>query len=115
MSDQPSTKEPQYQPMLEIKARKGLARLGLMNNQVWNDDPRRLVFTLARYKFVAKMLSGKNNVLEVGCGDAFASRIVKQEVKQLTVVDFDPTFVADIQERMDSSWPMHCAVHDMLS
>jgi ubiquinone/menaquinone biosynthesis C-methylase UbiE len=61
-----------------------------MNNQVWNDDPRRLVFTLARYKFVSKMLSGKQRVLEVGCGDAFASRIVKQEVAELTVIDFDP-------------------------
>ena len=115
MSDQPFTKEPQYQPMLDIKARKGLARLGLMNNQVWNDDPRRLVFTLARYKFVSKMLSGKQRVLEVGCGDAFASRIVKQEVAELTVIDFDPVFMADIDERKDPAWPMRSAVHDMLS
>jgi len=115
MSDQLSTKEPQYQPMLDIKARKGLARLGLMNNQVWHDDPRRLVFTLARYKFVSKMLSGKARVLEVGCGDAFASRIVKQEVKELSVIDFDSLFVADIRDREDPDWPIHSAVHDMLS
>ncbi len=115
MADQPLTKEPQYQPSLEIRAHKGLARLGLMNNQVWNDDPRRLVFTLARYKFVAKMLSGKNSVLEVGCGDAFASRIVKQEVRNLVAIDFDPVFLADIEERKDPSWPMKCAVHDILS
>ena len=115
MSDQLSTKEPQYQPMLDIKARKGLARLGLMNNQVWHDDPRRLVFTLARYKFVSKMLSGKARVLEVGCGDAFASRIVKQEVKELSVIDFDSLFVADIRDQEDPDWPIHSAVHDMLS
>ena len=48
MADEPLTREPQYQPLLEVQARKGLAQLGLMNNQVWNDDPRRLVFTLAR-------------------------------------------------------------------
>src|SRR5258706_10720944 len=99
MSDQPSTKEPQYQPMLDIKARKGLARLGLMNNQVWNDDPRRLVFTLARYKFVSKMLSGKQRDLEVGCGDAFASRIVKQEVAELTMIDFYSVFMSGIDYR----------------
>jgi 2-polyprenyl-3-methyl-5-hydroxy-6-metoxy-1,4-benzoquinol methylase len=115
MSDQHVTKEPQYQHLLEIKARKGLTRLGLMSNQVWNDDPRRLVFTLARYKFVAKMLSGKGRVLEVGCGDAFASRIVQQEVRELTVTDFDPLFIADVEERRDPDWPLRAAVHDVLS
>lgn len=109
-----TTKEPQYQPMLEIRRRKGLARLGLMTNQVWNDDPRRLVFSLARYKFVAKMLSGRHNVLEVGCGDGFASRVVRQEVSYLTLVDFDPVFISDAKERLDPEWSMDCAVHDIL-
>lgn len=110
-----ATKEPQYQPLIDLKRRRGLTRLGIMNNQVWQDDPRRLVFTLARYKFVSKMLSGRRSVLEVGCGDAFASRIVKQEVAELTVLDFDPLFVADIEERADPAWPMRAAVHDMLA
>ena len=111
----PFTKEPQYEPLLKLKKGKGLTTLGIMNNQVWQDDPRRLVFTLSRYKFVAKLLTGKKRVLEVGCGDAFAARIVKQEVQSLTVLDFDPIFVADIQDRADSLWPMTVAVHDMLA
>ena len=110
-----STKEPQYEALVTLKKGKGLTTLGMMNNQVWQDDPRRLVFTLSRYKFVAKLLSGKNRALEVGCGDAFASRIVKQEVQSLTVLDFDPIFVADIQDRADPHWPIESAVHDMLS
>ena len=109
------TKEPQYQALVELKRGKGLARLGMMNNQVWHDDPRRLAFTLARYKFVAKMLSGKRRVLEVGCGDAFASRIVKQEVAALTVIDFDPVFIQDVAERADPAWPITAAVHDVLA
>lgn len=115
MSDPSSTKEPQYEALLKLKERRGLARLGVMNNQVWHDDPRRLVFTLARYKFVAKMLSGRRRVLEIGCGDAFASRIVKQEVESLTVTDFDPVFIADVEERADPAWPMKAGVHDMLA
>ncbi len=111
----PSTKEPQYASLLRLREGRGLTSLGLMNNQVWHDDPRRLVFTLSRYKFVAKLFNGKGSALEVGCGDAFASRIVKQEVRDLTVIDFDPIFVADISERMDPEWPMTCAVHDMLA
>jgi len=109
------TKEPQYEALLQHKESKGLATLGIMNNQVWHDDPRRLVFTLSRYKFVAKLLSGKRSVLEVGCGDAFASRIVKQDVGSLTVIDFDPVFIDDIKARADPAWPITCAVHDMLA
>jgi SAM-dependent methyltransferase len=115
MTSDASTKEPQYEALVTLKKGKGLTTLGMMNNQVWHDDPRRLVFTLSRYKFVAKLLAGKQRALEVGCGDAFASRIVKQEVESLTVLDFDPIFVADIQSRADPLWPMHSAVHDMLS
>lgn len=111
MSD---TKEPQYQPLVELKRTRGLARLGMMNNQVWQDDPKRLVFTLSRYKFVAKMLSGRKRVLEIGCGDAFASRIVKQEVEHLTVVDFDPVFLADIHEHADPVWPIEAKLHNIL-
>lgn len=115
MTSVASTREPQYQDLVTLKQGKGLTTLGIMNNQVWHDDPRRLVFTLSRYKFVAKLLAGKQRALEVGCGDAFASRIVKQEVQSLTVLDFDPIFVADIQDRADPRWPMQSAVHDMLS
>ena len=53
------TREPQYQPSIEIRDREGVARLGLMTNQAWRDDPRHLLFVLSRYKFVAKMLSGR--------------------------------------------------------
>jgi cyclopropane fatty-acyl-phospholipid synthase-like methyltransferase len=110
-----ATKEPQYQSLVDLKRKRGLTPLGMMNNQVWHDDPRRLVFTLARYKFVSKMFSGRRSVLEVGCGDAFASRLVKQEVGRLTVIDFDPVFIADVKERADSDWPIYADVHDMLS
>ena len=60
-----------------------------MNSAVWHEDPKRLVFTLSRYKFVAMMLAGKNNVTEVGCGDGFGARIVRQEVKHLAITDYD--------------------------
>jgi SAM-dependent methyltransferase len=108
------TREPQYQPLLELRDAQGLARLGLMTNQVWHDDPKRLVFVLARYKFVAKLLAGRRRVLEVGCADAFATRLVQQEVGHVTAVDFDPLFVADARARMDPAWPFDCLVHDLV-
>jgi len=109
------TREPQYQVQVAIRDSEGLASLGLTTNQVWRDDPRHLLFILARCKFVAKMLSGKRRVLEVGCGDAFGSRIVRQEVDDLCAVDFDSVFIKDANERMDERWKFDCRVHDMLS
>jgi SAM-dependent methyltransferase len=109
-----ATREPQYQCCLDLLEQGKVARLGLMSNQAWHDDPRHLLFLLARYKFVAKMLSGKEQVLEVGCADAFATRLVLQEVEAITAIDFDPVFVADVLERMDPDWKFECKVHDML-
>ena len=107
------TREPQYQRTIELAHERGLTTLGLMTNQTWIDDPRHLVFTLARYKFVAKMLAGRGHVLEVGCADAFGTRLVLQEVKQLTATDFDQTFVDDVLQRMDERWKFDCRQHDL--
>jgi len=86
-----------------------------MVNESWNQDPKRTVFTLSRYKFVSRMLEGRKNVLEVGCADAFGTRIVQQSVGAVTAIDFDPLFIADVKERMDPHWEFEARVHDMLS
>lgn len=111
---EPKTKERQYADLLEVREKVGVARFGVMSNQVWHDDPRRLTFVLARYKFVSKMLSGKRKVAELGCGDAFGSRVVLQEVKELHVYDFDPIFIEDINQRQVERWPLHAHTHDIL-
>jgi cyclopropane fatty-acyl-phospholipid synthase-like methyltransferase len=109
------TKEPQYQFCLDIRDDAGLTQFGLMTNQCWHDDPRRMAFYFARYKFVSKMLRGKKTALEVGCGDAFGARIVCQEVPSVTGIDFDPCFVEDVNRRASKKWPFTCRLHDMLS
>lgn len=108
------TKEAQYQFLIELE-KQGLEQLGLMSSQVWRDDPRRLLFVLARYKFVAKMFSGMKKVLEVGCADAFGSRVVRQEVAEVVATDFDPVFIERNQERPNPKWPITFKVHDMLA
>lgn len=108
------TREPQYQFQISHDVEYGRAKLGLMTSAAWRQDPRRLLFLLSRYKFVAKMLSGKGEVLEIGCGDAFGTRLVLQNVKSICAVDFDPVFVRDANERMDAAWKFECRVHDML-
>lgn len=115
MTDKPQTREPQYQRCLELQDTAGLTPLGLMSNQTWCDDPRRLLFHLARYKFVAKILICCRHVLEVGCADAFGTRLVQQSVARITAVDFDPVFVEDVRRRMDPRWPFECRQHDILA
>lgn len=110
-----STVEVQYNDCLDVMNTHGLTQLGIMSNQVWHDDPRRLAFMLARYKFVSKMLSGRQHAAEIGCGDAFGSRIVLQEVKQLDTYDIDPIFIEDINKRHNERWPLQAAVHNILS
>lgn len=60
------------------------------------------------------MLGGRKHVLEVGCADAFGTRIVQQAVGKVTATDFDPLFVADVKERINPHWPIDVFVHDML-
>jgi 2-polyprenyl-3-methyl-5-hydroxy-6-metoxy-1,4-benzoquinol methylase len=73
--------------------------LGAMAGHTWSIDPKRLGFTLARYKFVSKMLAGKANVLEVGCGDGWATAIVAQAVGSVTAIDSDEQLLANARER----------------
>jgi 2-polyprenyl-3-methyl-5-hydroxy-6-metoxy-1,4-benzoquinol methylase len=101
--------------LFDVKEKHGVTRLGLMVNESWNRDPKRTLFTLSRYKFVARMLGGRKHVLEVGCADAFGTRIVQQSVGKVTAVDFDPLFIADAKERMNPHWPFETFVHDMMA
>lgn len=62
--------------------------LGSNTTRILHEDPKLLLFTLARYKFVSKMFSGFDNVLEVGCQEGFGALVVSQTVRHLHGVDF---------------------------
>ena len=53
------------------------------------NDPKHLCFVLARYKFCSKILEGKQNILEIGCGDAFGTPIVAQNSNIVVAIDID--------------------------
>jgi len=87
--------EPQY---AELKSN-ARHTLGAMSSHTYEVDAKRLGFTLARYKFVARVLAGCDWVLEIGCGDAFATRIVAQAVGHVMATDFDAEFIDDARSR----------------
>ena len=79
-------------------------------------DARHMAFVLSRYKFVAKMLEGRKNVMEVGCGDAFGLPIVAQNLSEggvLYAVDWEEKFLNDNRERMEFCDNVQFIQHDM--
>jgi 2-polyprenyl-3-methyl-5-hydroxy-6-metoxy-1,4-benzoquinol methylase len=87
------TRERQYQVQIDAGQARGYIPMGPTASHIFRTDPRRLGILLARYKFCAKMLTGKARVLEAGCGDSFGTNVVLQEVASVHGIDFDPVFV----------------------
>ncbi|MGH6881384.1 MAG: class I SAM-dependent methyltransferase [Hypericibacter sp.] len=114
-ANRPLTRDPVNQHLFDVRAEIGDTHLGLMNNQCWHEDPRRMLFSMSRYKFVSKLFSGRANVLEIGCGDGFMSRIVRQAVERLTITDYDPLFIDEFNATQDPAWPVEAKTHDMLA
>jgi len=104
-----------YEELFEKTAAQAAETLGSHYNYSWKTDPRRMLFAFSRYKFVAKMFEGFDRVLEVGCGDASATRLVQQTVKKVVVTDFDQVFIDDIERRQQPEWHLDARVHDMVA
>jgi 2-polyprenyl-3-methyl-5-hydroxy-6-metoxy-1,4-benzoquinol methylase len=107
-------RDPVNQPNIDFAETRGAISLGLLKSREWISDPRRFLFSQSRYKFVSKLLSGRKNVLEVGCGDAFNAPIVMQEIGSLTVTDFDPEFIEDAKAHVQPEYPYEARVHNFL-
>lgn len=102
-------KESQYDVLTDYERHS----LGLMSSHTYDVDAKRLGFTLARYKFVARVLAGCGWVLEVGCGDAFATRVVAQSVGHVLGTDFDAAFIDEACSRQQPANVMFLQ-HDMV-
>ncbi len=63
-------------------------------------DPIHTAFVLCRYKFVARMLAGKNTVLEVGCGDSPGTPIVAEFVKEVVATDVEKRLIESNKKRL---------------
>lgn len=68
-------------------------KLGTRTSFSIYDDPIHIVFVLARYKFIARMLAGKTSVLEIGCGDGIGTLIVAEFVDRVIAVDMDKQLI----------------------
>jgi len=82
--------ERQYKKFFEDWEAQGPVKIGPMSSSIWRTDPKSVFIKLSRYKFVSKLVQGKDEVLEIGCGDGWASSLVMKEVGKLTLSDIDP-------------------------
>ena len=73
----------------------GPVTFGPYSSFTWRHDPKHVFFTLSRYKFCAKLLQGRNSVIEIGCGDSFGSALLLQSVSHLHGVDIEPLIIED--------------------
>lgn len=115
MTEWIETKELPNQSQIDDYRRLGPVTLGPWTSHIWRSDPRHLLFLLSRYKFVAKMLAGRDRVLEVGCGDATGMNLVLQTVRHVHGVDCEPLVLADASERYRNEGLNNASfgVHDM--
>ncbi len=90
-----------YSPV-SYNTRKRNLVLGVNTSEIFLGDPKHIAFTAAKHKFVGKMLSGFDKVLEIGCMDGFGSAIVADSVTHLTAIDF---FCEHIEQAKKSMAP----------
>ena len=116
MNNKPKTIESQNQRQYEDYLEKGAVQFGPWTSASFRKDPKRLGFQFARYKFCAKMLSGKAKVLEIGCGDAPGIPIVLQEVNSILGIDIEPVVIEDNIRRFarEDFRTLTFAVHDII-
>jgi|688.fasta_scaffold355801_2 2-polyprenyl-3-methyl-5-hydroxy-6-metoxy-1,4-benzoquinol methylase len=61
-------------------------------------DPKHLGFLFARHKIVGKLLSGKNNVLEIGCQDGFGTYLMSKYVGKITAIDIEKKHIDEAKK-----------------
>jgi len=89
--------------------------VGPLASYKWRHDPRYIVFMLARYKISSKLLRGKTNVLDIGCGDAFGFPILLQEIPHVHGVDVEEAIIADNKRRGVLPTSVTFEVHNMIT
>lgn len=84
-----------------------MLELGDVYQRSFASDPKHLAFVLARYHFVARMIQGKERVLEVGCGDGTGAMLVLPQVRSLLCTDVDLTSMETSPHRSKLCWRRH--------
>lgn len=83
----------------------GSFHLGQNTTRILHEDPKLLLFTLARYKFVSKVMAGFEDVLEIGCQEGWGLPIVARTVGRVHAIDFYTPYIEDCLVRFKENPP----------
>ncbi len=68
----------------------------------FRNTPRHILFTLARYKFAAKMIGQKKKILELGCNEGLGSYYLSEFSDHVHGVDLDEGAIAWAKKNMEN-------------
>jgi len=71
---------------------------GLNTSEVFRHDPKHIGFNASKHNFVANILDGFENVLDIGCMDGFGTAIVASFAKHVTAIDFYEEHIAEAKK-----------------
>ena len=75
-----------------------------------HNDPKRLAFVLARYRFAASMLPSGKSLLELGCSEGIGLPLLCRKADSYTGIDYDASAIVTAQKNY--SGERHRFVHD---
>lgn len=79
-----------------------LITLPLIDSFIVKNNFKGLLIMLSRYKFIAKMLEGRKNVVEVGCNAGFRTTILAQFVENVYGIDYDAEQIKFAKENFEN-------------
>ena len=101
------TQQEAYDIATEYQFASEIISLGPWTSYSLLHDPKHMSFVLGRYKFAAKMLEGKGDVIEIGCGDGFGIPLVAQGVNSVVGIDIDDRLIEGNAARLRSIKNIH--------
>lgn len=78
----------------------------------FRNDPKRLAFVLARYKFAAKMGSSQRSILELGCGEGIGAPILAEFALSYTGVDLDEAAISGARGNFQADLPKYRFIYE---
>jgi hypothetical protein len=93
----------------------GIERLGLTTSEPWQNDPAQFTSTVAAYRFVAKLMSGRHDVAEFGFASELGTRLVLRQVRELRVFDPRQLVIGQLQRYFGEALAFEARLHDILA
>ena len=84
------------------KKRSATQILGPASSYQMKNTPRRILFSISRYKFAQKLLGEGKQILELGCSDGFGTYFLSEFANKVVGIDFDKVLIDYAQSNLSN-------------